>query len=124
MIQGTSYAVMVNNSSNTINGVRIDFGGTGKFSPKTLNNKDFSNKIQAKIFPSPSELPSFTFAYDTENEEKNTLELLNLCGQTVFRQDNISNHAIVNLPSNTPSGIYFVRFTANEKTAVLRWVLR
>jgi Secretion system C-terminal sorting domain len=125
MEKGVSYALIINNStsSQTAQGVRIDFGGTGKFAPKVLQNNDISKEIQAKIFPSPSDSPSFTFAYNGENIAKNTIDILNICGQTIFHQDNISNNSTIDLPEQTPSGVYFVRFTANEKTTVLRWEL-
>jgi hypothetical protein len=123
MKEGLSYTLMINNFSSNKSGIKIDFGGTGKFAPKVLQNKDFSNEMQAKIFPSPSASPSFTFTYNSENEEKNTLELFNICGQSVYQQSNIAPNTNIELAENTPSGMYFVRFTANEKTTMLKWEL-
>lgn len=123
MQKGLSYALMINNFSASKTGIKIDFGGTGKFTPKVLHNKDFSNQIQAKIFPSPSDFPRFSFIFDSEGETRNTLDVVNICGQSIYHQKNISNNTIVDLPDNTPSGMYFVRFTANEKTTILKWEL-
>ena len=121
MTVGQSYALMINNFDSSVNGFKITFEGDGDFYPALLKNNEVADNEQFKIFPSPSSIAAFNFTHEIEGN--NQLEVMNLCGQVIYKQENILQNTLIELPNNTPKGAYFVRFTKENYSKTFKWNL-
>ncbi|MBX9851751.1 MAG: serine hydrolase [Cytophagaceae bacterium] len=77
-----------------------------------INNVTASDKT-ISVYPNP--FSSETTLQVSKNLNNATLTVYNLCGQTVNQIDNLTGQTIIFYRDNLPSGLYFLRLTADNK---------
>jgi photosystem II stability/assembly factor-like uncharacterized protein len=100
------------NSSSTI-------GGIFKYSGPALSNIDFnSNSLFVSIYPNPArDILNFT---TTDNTSINNVSILDISGKVVLNSNNFNSNSVD--ISKLQSGVYFVKFSSDEKSIVKKFI--
>ncbi len=84
------------------------------FLQQTPTSKNISSNFQLELYPNPTQNQQFKIKNLTQNEKISVFDLL---GKNISIKHQIfNNEVLVQLPENTPKGIYIVQVTKDSKT--------
>lgn len=86
---------------------------------QNLSNEDFnSNNLFISIYPNPArDILNFT---TTDNTSINNVSILDISGKVVLNSNNFNNNSVD--ISKLQSGVYFVKFSSDDKSIVKKFI--
>lgn len=113
-----TYTITVSHKGN-LNGGSQDFSLIASGSEMDLNAEDFTaNNAAINIFPNPT---SNTLNFDTNNwNEIATISIIDITGKVINVNYNLNQKSID--VSNLQSGVYFVKFTSDNKMVTKKFI--